>query len=144
MTPTGNISAISLTTELYGQKAIDTLVQFAPDEIRSALREQVFCLDWLLETGRTSNLGISDGYEWYLAVCETPSPRLVQLRVIHAVLRHMPIAEGLKIERDAMNRAHPEVRDMVRAFPIDIPDYELREYIWENIRKGHHWSHGLC
>lgn len=141
MTFTGTISAITFNTQLYGQEAINTLAQFAPQGIRPALQEQVFQLDWLLENGMMPNLGISDGYQWYLGAWN--NPRRVQLRVLHAEYRHMSIVEGLKIEQDALNRALPEVRDHVSIEPIDIPDYELREYIWENIRNGHHWSHGL-
>lgn len=135
---------MSFTTELQGQKAIDVLAQFAPRNIQGALNKQVNRLDEIHDTGKMPNLGVVGGYRWHLAVWSIPSPLHICLWTAHANLsEQMSLDEALKIEQEACKRAGKAAQRQVAIMPRDFRDRKLQDRMWDNVRRGYHWSRGL-
>jgi hypothetical protein len=139
----GDFYEMGFTTQLYGREATDTLAEFAPPEIRTALKKQTERLRTILRTGLMPRLGTGGGYLWLLGVWSNPSPRRVCLIATPPDLDLMTIADGRKIEEAALRRASQKVRRQVEIMPRDIPDRELRKRIYANVQHRRPWWRDL-
>lgn len=135
---------MSFATDRFGQHGIRVLKAFAPPAIHAGLQAQLPNLVRIHDTGQMPWAGITGAYHWFLGVWSRPTMRIV-LYAGRSDRQPLTIAEGVRIEREAIARAGAGWGQAVRIEPADFKvDSKLRLVIDQNTNGGRHWSHGLC